>query len=819
MTRAVRTLVPLAIVTAGTAALWLRFNAPPGQVGAEFPFDLVFYYLPMMEQAAEQLRAGEIPLWNRHNGCGMPLLATAQVGVLYPGNWPAAFLPVERVVPARMFAECILGGLFTAGFLRSLGVRPPACGAGGVLFVFACMIGQTLWPPQVAAIAWMPLMFWSVERFVPTGRRAWAGALIAALSMQILAGYPQYVLYTLYLLVPYTVMRLMQVTRGGRQGDLPTPSCSPSPAGGGAGRYRASHDSASPSFPAPHASPGALGALTVQPTAPDGPGTPPPLPKPPSALGVSAILLLSGLAAVLLTAAQWLPTLELARQTVRQEPLRAEEVHYLETERGVLPSLTRMLANAVNPAPKFTALDHPDGAGYLGLPAAPLILVAVVAGRRRPQVWFMLAAALVFLLLSLGHYGPLPWLYRLYASMPTGGMFRTPGRLRLPAFFCLVTLVAVGLDRVCARTGGPTRLHRSAWAVDIVLAAVLLADVVHATGRYGSLRDIPSAWTRCFHVDGCRVLDDSQFNALVARAGNDRIAMVGMLPLKPTRPLDRGLFIGDYEPLMPRRQVRLSAALGGRPGRTMLDIDPDRHPLIYDLAAVRYLYTAVASEAFHLGRRTWADCYAGLAPRPTPPGLAVRETINQDALPRAYVVFRHEVCNPEQALERVVRGNLDARNVVLLEQHPPAPPQSGAEPIPLGEPVEVELVEDRPRQVAIDVRMSRDGLLVLTDSWYPGWEAEADGRPLSILRANYLFRAVRLSAGRHRVLFRYRPWSWRAGLLLSGVFGSTLTAGLLFHMRPRAAGGTHSVASGIVPSGVHFGGPEKRAPSRPGPPL
>jgi len=788
MTRAARMLVPLVLVAAGTAALWLRFNAPPGQVGAEFPFDLVFYYLPMMEQAAESLRAGRIPLWNPHNGCGVPLLATAQAGVFYPGNWPAVFLPVERVIPARMFVECLLGGLFTAGFLQSLGLRPPACGVGGVLFVFACMIGQTLWPPQVATIAWMPLAFWSVERFVQTGRRSWARRLAAVLVMQILAGYPQYLLYTLYLLVPYTAMRLVEVAGGGRRSESGT--CSrPLPLAGS--------DSGC-----------------------DGAGGPPAAAAPPSALRMGASLLLAGLTAVLLTALQWLPTLELTRQTVRQEPLRPGEVHYLETERGVEPSLARLLANAVNPGPKFTALDHPDGAGYLGLLAAPLIAVAIVSGRRRALVGFLLIAAVLFLLLSLGHFGPVPWLYRIYAALPTGGMFRTPGRLRLPAFFCLITLAAMGLDRLCRGTASLNRPRRAAWLIGLTLPAAMVADVVRATGRYGSLRDIPSAWARCFHVNGRRTVDAPHFNALAQRAGNDRVAMVGMLPPKPMRPLERPLFIGDYEPLMPQRWVEASAALGGRHGRTMLDVDPDRHPLIYDLASVRHLCTAVTDEAVRPAQPTWADCFATIAPRPPAEGVTVRETINQDALPRAYLVFHHEVCSPQQALERIVRGDLDARSTVLLEEHPPAARPSGqlaaadgdVGEVDVGEVEvgevdvgevdvgEVELVEYRPHRVVLRVRTPRDGLLVLTDSWYPGWEALDNARPVPILRANYLFRAVSLPAGRHEIVFRYRPRTWHAGWMVTALTASALGGLELSRHRRRSEGRTPGRKDAAAPA-------------------
>ncbi len=60
-------------------------------------------------------------------------------------------------------------------------------------------------------------------------------------------------------------------------------------------------------------------------------------------------------------------------------------------------------------------------------------------------------------------------------------------------------------------------------------------------------------------------------------------------------------------------------------------------------------------------------------------------------------------------------------------------------------------------------------MLVLTDVYFPGWQAIVDGRSTPVRRVDYLLRGVAVSPGRHTVEFRYRPTSWRVGWMLSGL--------------------------------------------------
>ena len=64
-----------------------------------------------------------------------------------------------------------------------------------------------------------------------------------------------------------------------------------------------------------------------------------------------------------------------------------------------------------------------------------------------------------------------------------------------------------------------------------------------------------------------------------------------------------------------------------------------------------------------------------------------------------------------------------------------------------------------PNIVTLDVDAPAPGILVLHDLDYPGWEAEVDGTPAAVLRADLLFRGVAVPPGHHTVQFRFHPFS------------------------------------------------------------
>lgn len=135
---------------------------------------------------------------------------------------------------------------------------------------------------------------------------------------------------------------------------------------------------------------------------------------------------------------------------------------------------------------------------------------------------------------------------------------------------------------------------------------------------------------------------------------------------------------------------------------------------------------------------------------------------NTRVLPRAFVLYRAEpVTGPEEALARLKEA--DPRQVAFVEGGAALTGQGTAT---LSEALVTTYTPD---YVTVQATLERHGVLILSEVWYPGWEARVDGQPVPIYRADGLLRAVYLQPGTHTVEFSYDPWTVKAGLALSAL--------------------------------------------------
>ena len=99
------------------------------------------------------------------------------------------------------------------------------------------------------------------------------------------------------------------------------------------------------------------------------------------------------------------------------------------------------------------------------------------------------------------------------------------------------------------------------------------------------------------------------------------------------------------------------------------------------------------------------------------------------------------------------------------------------------------ITQYKPNLLEIQTESSTPAILLLTDSFYPGWKATIDDKPSEILRANYTFRALVVPQGNHKVIFSYKPGGFNlgAGISIAStlflLFITTFRAVLIQHRR------------------------------------
>lgn len=157
---------------------------------------------------------------------------------------------------------------------------------------------------------------------------------------------------------------------------------------------------------------------------------------------------------------------------------------------------------------------------------------------------------------------------------------------------------------------------------------------------------------------------------------------------------------------------------------------------------------------------------------------------NSDVLPRAFIVHQvREASDERDALAKVTDSSIDLKEVGILEaadnpdeKLPLQAPHSDQPPT--GACVDkADISRYEPHQVHVQVESCGPGVVILTDTYYRGWQVYVDGVEQPLRRANYLFRGVSCGSGRHEIRFVYQPFSYTLGVAITA--GSALLCLLL----------------------------------------
>lgn len=740
--------IAIAVIALTVVGCFWRVVFVPGYWLPEGGGDNASTLLPFYRFAAEEFRAGRLPLWNPYLYGGAPFAADLQAAVFYPPYWLLYALTSDitfELVTALALAHLVFAGVgmyALAAFGRWEGVGPlsrPAALVAALAYMFCDYFIVHLGNLNlVAGAAWLPWAMLGLVRGL-TDRRLLPFALGGvALALGLLAGHIQPFLYGL--LLAGMLAGVNSVRAGVTNGW-------------------------------------------------------------PSAVGLALRAIIFPVVAVGLGAVQILPSLELRELTARATLGYDTAIEYSLPPAMLLGLLVPDLwgrgpGSYWGPWPRVEM-------GYFGI--LPLVAVAVaLATRRTAGVWALAGIGLVAVMVALGGYTVVyGWLYQF---VPGFGGIRAPARAIVLFNLIAAWLAAVGVDAAREATDEATRralgrvvrwtgfvllgllfgalppfvfflavgqgqrgamIPRLTAIVDgLLLAALLLGGTVLLLGLRAASR-LDGRWFAVLAVlwvafDLLTIGFDVEGGGADPVANYRRDGVVAVLRADPD-PFFRidsetgvwevwqpaaGLYHrladvrGVDNPLMLADVQRYWAELGGRDG------------VPYDLLNVRYV---LGKPDVRLEPEKFERVY-------TDELIAVYR--NRQALPRAWVVpFAEIVPSHEAAFAAVHRPGFDPRRTVIVEE-------GSAEP---GGPGTATIVAASNSALTIDVQAPQGGYLVLSETFYPGWEATIDGQPAPLVRANYLFRALRLPPGEHRVELRYRPESLARGMLLTGATALAVT--------------------------------------------
>jgi hypothetical protein len=168
---------------------------------------------------------------------------------------------------------------------------------------------------------------------------------------------------------------------------------------------------------------------------------------------------------------------------------------------------------------------------------------------------------------------------------------------------------------------------------------------------------------------------------------------------------------------------------------------------------------------------------------------------NPTALPRAYVVPRATVVTEPPPFILSLFTELDSHRSVIMDSDPLAAAASGPRQ-PFTPAGWISLDPDHP---VLQVTTEAPGLLVVTDTWMPGWTAQVDNQVVPILRGNVAQRVIPIFwGGNHTIIMSYRPPGLVLGTWISA--GSALIWLALVAWFTMLIGGVRSTRIGAVTS-------------------
>jgi len=726
--------------------MWRALLPQPMQVLSGLDVRTLFY--PWAQTAREGILVGGLPLWDAAQFSGYPFLSNPQVGVFYPPMWLVFAMPANVGLSWYVVLHLWLASFGMLLLARRLGANWLWAGLSSIAYGFNGYFAARIFAGHIGVIAtdtWTPWLLlvtlWAYQR--STVWSAVIGGCVFALAL--LAGHVTSLVYVALIWAAF-------------------------------GLY-----------------------IAVFPIEPDNQKITRRL------LLVLRQILVIVVVGILIAGVQIAPLIELSARSVR-----ASTDYAFASSFSMPPNhLITMFV------PDY--FGEPTSAGYWSVPnfeeltyyTGVLPLIGLMLALRKPGrlTWLWIGLSVFGLLLALGSYG---FLHRLiYDLVPPFRVTRAPGRAAYVFVFCISLVLALAGQRWEDIRDGVTlsELMRVALPAGAALAVIGLAVTgalftsQHPSDTSGRLWLQMNGYARFLILwSVCSALVWLYF-LTEAEQANRRVALSGLIvfviiadlwmfgakfvQLGSAEPVafwqEAKSIIGDTDQrVLPwglsifeqngARQVGLNSVFG----YNALEVasyqefaaEGDPRSPVYDVLNVGYVVTGGPLDEFTDGEQ----------------GLELVEQTGsvwvyrrQSPLGTARIVYDVIVePDPAPAKRLLLNESFDASETAIVLTQPGCDISGGS-----SGSASAAVADKRDGYWLIETQSDVDGLLVISETAYPGWQVTVDGQHAAPIIAYSTLKAVCVPEGSHTVEWRYRPASLRVGIGMSIIGLSLLIVGII----------------------------------------
>ncbi|MCL4558062.1 MAG: YfhO family protein [Deltaproteobacteria bacterium] len=712
------------------------------------PFDTVNQFLPWFHFDRESIRDLSLPLWNPYNGCGAPHIANMQSALFYPLNAFVYLLNWKWGLLLLYFFKFFLIGLFSYLYLTEIGTDYRAAIVASIAAMYSGFMYMFEFQMTGAAFCFF-LGLWALELIIkyPDRFKGYA-LLLIAFVIAVFTGHPEILFFMTFVLGLYFLIRLSAGPRDGGK---------------------------------PH-------------------GVPP-----------YTILLKAGIViciGILISAIQLLPFIQyLHASTVFVSRASGTTAPFYPFS-VLLPAIGNFFGKnmiTINTSANWINA----GLNYVGI-VFFLFGVAGIAGLFRERLTKAYTALFVVTMIIPFN---VPLLHNVLAAIPgfdvaekshllifSGYMLILIGAKYLDALLngkcnlkTLYVAVYITISLILALyliSGTYYRLNTAlVYMVLIMMIAVIFIIKIKNKDVVAALLGIMTFLPAVMGTISASLLDRSSFfptNTIIDTIRRDT-SVFRVLPLmkdgiKSWEP-DLNTFYAIEDP-------RSYDTMGVRWYDTFV-LKLLTEPGIIDFLNVKYLISpgapVLAEASAYRSRisepvfkenntiRTYLNRFSfdvdmpvsAFQPVVSANGFTLYE--NPNALNRAFMVYDYKVADTHQRAFELVKQYAsqlsttavifkgDARYASFMPDNTTTSALNNT----------VSFEKYTPNRIKMRVDTSSPGLLVISNTYFPGWHASIDGRKAKVMRTDYAFQGVFVPKGHHEVRLDYMPLSFVIGLILS----------------------------------------------------